>query len=116
MRLGEFLQHGRLWDKIAVTVHGPKGRGTAIWRVSPPPTPPHNVADLSGFVTASSFAATLRGGGHAPPRERLQIATRRRRTKALGASVPRAKESEHCALLAVHTRKAAISDPMGRFI
>jgi hypothetical protein len=53
-----------------VTVHGPEGRGTAIWRVSPPPTPPHNVADLSGFVTARSFAATLRGGGHATPRER----------------------------------------------
>ena len=32
-----------------VTVHGPEGEGreTAIWRGSPPPTPPHNVGDLS---------------------------------------------------------------------
>jgi hypothetical protein len=56
-----------------VTVHGQGERGTAIWRVSPPPTPPHNVADLSEFVMANSFAATLRGGGHAPARERLRI-------------------------------------------
>jgi hypothetical protein len=49
-----------------VTVHG-FGGNIAIWRVSPP----HNVADLSEFVTASSSAATLRGGGHAPTRERL---------------------------------------------
>ena len=54
-----------------VTVHGPEEWGTAIQRVSPPPTPPHNVADLSESVMASSFAATMRGGGHAPPRERL---------------------------------------------
>jgi hypothetical protein len=55
-----------------VTVHGQGERGTAIWRVSPPPTPPHNVADLSEFVMANSFAATLRGGGHLTPRERLR--------------------------------------------
>ena len=30
-------------------------------------TPPHNVAAWSESVKASSFAATLRGGGHAPP-------------------------------------------------
>jgi hypothetical protein len=45
-----------------------------IWRVSPP----HNVADLSESVIANSFAATLRGGGHAPPRERLPNETRMR--------------------------------------
>ena len=50
-----------------VTVHGQRERGTAIWRVSPP----HNVADLSEFVMANSCAATLRGGGHLTPRERL---------------------------------------------
>jgi hypothetical protein len=55
-----------------VTVHGLEGQGIAFWRVSPPPTPPHNVADLSESVMASSFAATLWGGGHAPPRERLR--------------------------------------------
>jgi outer membrane protein assembly factor BamD (BamD/ComL family) len=48
-----------------VTVHGP------VERVSPPPIPPHNVADLSHSGIAGSIAATLRGGGHAPPRERL---------------------------------------------
>jgi hypothetical protein len=51
----------------SVTVHGLEGQDIAFWRVSPP----HNVADLSESVMASSFAATLRGGGHAPPRERL---------------------------------------------
>ena len=54
------------------TVHGAGERDTEIWRVSPPPTPPHAVADLSESVMASSFAATLRGGGHAPTRERLR--------------------------------------------
>jgi hypothetical protein len=48
------------------------GKGRAIWRVSPPPTPPHNVADWSESVKTSSFAATLRGGGHVPTRERLR--------------------------------------------
>jgi hypothetical protein len=50
-----------------LTVHGPERRDTVIWRVSPP----HNVAELSESVIANSFAATLRGGGHAPQRERL---------------------------------------------
>jgi hypothetical protein len=65
------------WFELPVTVHGPEGRDTVIWRASPPPTPPHNVADLSESVIANSFAATLRGGGHAPPRERLQLELRR---------------------------------------
>jgi hypothetical protein len=43
------------------------GRGTAIWRVSPPPTPPHNVADLTELVPPRSSAATLRGGGTPDP-------------------------------------------------
>ena len=42
----------------------PRG-GTAVSRVSPPPTPPHNVADLSDCVMAGSIAATLQGGGNA---------------------------------------------------
>jgi hypothetical protein len=50
-----------------VTVHGLEGQDRAFWRVSPPPTPPHNVADLSEFVVAKSFAATLRGGGTRRP-------------------------------------------------
>jgi hypothetical protein len=62
-------------QEAKVTVHGQRERGTAIWRVSPPPTPPHNVADLSEFVMANSCAATLRGGGHLTPRERLQEKT-----------------------------------------
>jgi hypothetical protein len=32
-----------------VTVHGPGERDTAFWRVSPPPTPSHNVAAWSEF-------------------------------------------------------------------
>ena len=56
-----------------VTGHGADGGRTAIWRVSPPPAPPHNVADMSESFMARSFAATLRGGGHAPPRERLRF-------------------------------------------
>jgi hypothetical protein len=49
----------------------PVGKATGVESArftdsAPPPTPPHNVADLSEFVIASSFAATLRGGGHAP--------------------------------------------------
>jgi len=49
-----------------VTVRGLEGRGTAMPRVSPPPTPPHNVADLSQSVMAGSSAATLRGRGARP--------------------------------------------------
>jgi hypothetical protein len=45
---------------LGAAVHGLGRRGTAIWRVSPPSTPPHNVADLSRCVKAGSFAATLR--------------------------------------------------------
>jgi hypothetical protein len=55
------------------TVPGLEGQDIAFWRVSPPPTPPHNVADLSEFIMASSFAATLRGGGHVMPCERLRF-------------------------------------------
>ena len=55
-----------------VTVHGSGRRGSATCRVSPPPTPPHNVADLGESVMAASVAATLRGGGHAPTCERLR--------------------------------------------
>ena len=40
-----------------------RGKDRAIWRVSPPPTPPHNVADLRESVASKPFAATLRGGG-----------------------------------------------------
>jgi serine/threonine protein kinase len=58
-------------DSHEVTVHGSEGRDTAIWRVSPLPTPPHNVADLRELVPSRSSAATLRGGGHAATRERL---------------------------------------------
>jgi len=54
-------------DLARVTVHRPEGRDAAIWRVSPP----HNVAELHGLVTAKSFAATLWGGGHLLARERL---------------------------------------------
>ena len=57
------------WVCFVVAVHGQGERGTAIWRVSPP----HNVADLSEFVMANSFAATLRGEGHLTPRERLRF-------------------------------------------
>ena len=57
----------------SVTVHGLERQDSAFWRVSPPSNPPHNVADLSEFVTANSFAATLRGGGHAPAREQLRV-------------------------------------------
>jgi hypothetical protein len=66
-----FFQWYPVISSIFVTVHGLEGQDIAFWRVSPPPTPPHNVADLSESVMAGSFAATLRGGGHAPPRERL---------------------------------------------
>jgi hypothetical protein len=53
-----------IWQDVKmITVHGPGERGTAIWRVSPPPTPPHNVAALSEPVVAELLAATLRGGG-----------------------------------------------------
>jgi cytochrome b subunit of formate dehydrogenase len=66
-----------------VTVHGSGARGTAIQRTplpqTPPPNPPHNVADLSDSIMAGSSAATLRGGGHATGRERL-----RRRQQARG--------------------------------
>jgi hypothetical protein len=55
-----------------VTVHGSGRRGSATCRVSPPPTPPHNVADSGESVMAASVAATLRGGGHAPTCERLR--------------------------------------------
>ena len=48
--------------------------GLATRRVSPPPTPPHNVADQNESVVAGPCAATLRGGGHAPTRERLPSA------------------------------------------
>jgi 4-amino-4-deoxy-L-arabinose transferase-like glycosyltransferase len=41
----------------------------AIWRGPPP----RNVADLSESVKASSFAATLRGGGYVTPRDRLLL-------------------------------------------
>jgi len=51
------------WYRLDVTVHGSGRLGTAIRRVSPPPTPPHNVADLSTFPMVGSVAATLRGGG-----------------------------------------------------
>jgi hypothetical protein len=47
-------------------LNGVRGRGRAIWRVSPPPTPPHNVADLRESVPSKSSAATLRGGGARP--------------------------------------------------
>jgi hypothetical protein len=43
-------------------------------RVAPPPTPPHNVADLSLAALASSFAATLRAVGHTPLCKRLGCA------------------------------------------
>jgi hypothetical protein len=68
----------------AVTVRAPGERGTAISRVSPP----HNVADLSDSVKANFFAATLRGGGHAPTRERLPRADqlRSRNLAALATS------------------------------
>jgi beta-lactamase regulating signal transducer with metallopeptidase domain len=62
---------------LPVTVHGPRGRDTAIHDdfppLAPPPTPPHNVADLSDFVVANFFAATLRGGGYVTPSHRPQV-------------------------------------------
>jgi hypothetical protein len=51
---------------LRVTVHGQEAQDTAIRDDFPPlaplSTPPHNVANLSQFVMARSFAATLRGG------------------------------------------------------
>ena len=38
-----------------------------------PKTPPHSLADWSESAKASSFAATLWGGGHAPTRERFLL-------------------------------------------
>ena len=50
-----------------VTVPGPEERGHSNLEgfppVASPPTPPHNVADLSESVMASSCAATLRSRG-----------------------------------------------------
>jgi hypothetical protein len=70
--LGDPTVERELKDLLEQLLKGAGGNGP-IWRVSPPPTPPHNVADLSELVIASSSAATLRGGGHAPTRERLRF-------------------------------------------
>jgi len=69
-----------------VTLHDLEGQGTATWRVSPPPTPPRNVADFSQSVRARSFAATLRGGGLATPRERLPSLEKQARATAKRAA------------------------------
>jgi hypothetical protein len=59
--------------------------------LAPPPTPPHNVADFRESVPSKSSAATLRGGGHAPTRERLRRGVAesrwRCRTATLSAAV-----------------------------
>ena len=101
-----------------VTVHGPEGRGTAIWRVSPP----HNVADLGGSVTASSFAATLRGGGHAPPRERLpcchlsSCSAKSTRTLAVRRAQQRLRSGSHypntCALCSHYAHWATVRNTL----
>ena len=55
----------------SVTVHGAEGRDTAIHRVSPPPTPPHNVAGgVCSEVNVYRRQRCGAGGSHSP-RERL---------------------------------------------
>lgn len=55
------------------TADEPEASGSTIWRVSPP----HNVAGSSESVIANTVAATSRGGGHVPQRERLKTPFRR---------------------------------------
>jgi hypothetical protein len=94
-------------QRMGGRVHGPGGRDTAIWRVSPPPTPPDNVAELSESVMAGSFAATLRGGGHVATRERLLFFYTRGVRRGCRTRLPGNRhETEQCFEVAAELRLA----------
>ena len=53
----------RLGVSHTAPANGPGERDTAIWRVSPPPTHPHNVADLSECVEDELLRGNVAGRG-----------------------------------------------------
>ena len=47
------------------------GAGNVDSGFAPPPTPPHNIAGAMSVGSHCQVPATLRGGGHVTPRQRL---------------------------------------------